>query len=117
MVEERNDGDEPYPKAPDLKRVHEMRARLRAEKAARDVDRARSDSHLGRKYGKAAKDLGAYTLIPSLMIAGPIVGYLLGRSVEKWLGGEPWGAVIGMLVGVAAAFREVFRLIQRKRPK
>ncbi len=117
MVQEKNDDNDPYPKVPDLKRVHAMRARLRSEKAARDTARAGSDGRFSRKYGKAAKDLGAYTLIPSLMIAGPIVGYFLGRGVEKWLGGEPWGAVIGMLLGVVAAFREVFRLLQRKRPK
>lgn len=117
MVEERHDDDKLYPEAPDLKRVHEMRARLRVEKSARDADRSRSDSRLGRKYGKVAKDLGTYTLIPSLMIAGPIVGYILGHAVEKKIGGEPWGAVIGMLLGVAAAFREVFRLLRRKRPQ
>ena len=117
MEQEKNNGDQLYPRAPDLKRVHKMRARLRAEKSARDAERTRANSRLGRKYGKAAKDLGTYTLIPSLMIAGPIVGYFLGHAVEKKFGGEPWGAVIGMLLGGVAAFREVFRLLRRKRPQ
>lgn len=101
-----------YPDAPDLKRVQELRQRLRTEQTARS-----RPSRVTHKVGKSARDLGTYTLIPSLMIAGPIVGFLLGRGVEKLWGGEPWGGVIGLLVGVVAAFREVILLLKRKQDK
>lgn len=114
MDDEQKDGFERYPQAPDLKRVHELRKRLRHDKAESESDDDPADSRLGRRYGKTAKDIGTYTMIPSLMIAGPVVGYLLGRGFEKLFGGEPWGAVVCMLLGVVAAFRQVFLLLQRK---
>jgi len=103
-----------YPKTPDIKRVDDLRARLRADKAESDAGGSGPVSRLNRRAGKTAKDIGTYTLIPSLMVAGPVVGYFVGRGVEKYLGGEPWGAVIGMLLGVVASFREVFLLLKRK---
>ena len=115
MGDNKEDEDvEAYPEAPDLKRVHELRSRLRADKAEVDATSSGPDSRLGRKVGKTAKDIGTYTLIPSLMVAGPVVGYFLGRLVEKFATIEPWGAVVGMLMGVVAAFREVFLLLKRK---
>lgn len=104
----------PYPAPPDLKRVRELRTRLRTDKAALEAEGVGPENRFTRKAGKAAKDIGTYTLIPSLMIAGPIVGYLLGRLVERLVGGEPWGAVGGMLLGVVAAFRQVFLLLKRR---
>ncbi len=113
MDEEKEDF-EVYPDAPDLKRVHELRSRLRADKADMDASGTGPDSRLNRKVGKTAKDIGTYTLIPSLMVAGPVVGYFLGRLVEKFASIEPWGAVGGMLLGVVAGFREVILLLKRK---
>ena len=46
----------------------------------------------------------------------PLVGSG-GFDFIKDLGAQMPMRVIGMLLGVAAAFREVFRLLQRKRPK
>lgn len=106
--------DDIYPSIPDLKRVDDLRARLRSDKAESN---AGNESRLNRKVSKSAKDIGTYTLIPSLMVAGPVVGYFVGRGIEKYVGGEPWGAVIGMLFGVVAAFRQVFLLLARKSEK
>ena len=100
---------EPYPDPPDGKRVADLRARMAAERGERT-----KRSRVTEKVASSARDLGAYTLIPALMIAGPVVGYLLGRGVEKLWGGEPWGAVCGMLLGVVAGFRETFLLLKRK---
>lgn len=52
--------------------------------------------------------------IPGLMVAGPVVGYLLGR----WIGGffleSPTpAALVGLALGFAAGVREVIRLIRR----
>ncbi len=117
LSQDDKDDLEQYPKTPDLKRVKELRARLRSDKAKTDARGGGPDGSLNRKVGKSAKDIGTYTLIPSLMIAGPIVGYFLGRGAENLVGGEPWGAVGGMLLGVVAAFRQVFLLLQRMSDK
>ena len=106
--------DDLYPSLPDIKRVDDLRARLRSDKAS---SKAGQESGLNRKVSKSAKDIGTYTLIPSLMVAGPVVGYFLGRGIEKYIGGEPWGAVVGMLFGIVAAFRQVFLLLAKKSEK
>ena len=114
LDQKKKDGPGPYPESPDLERVQELRARLRLDKAKTDATGVGPDSRLNRKVGKTARDIGTYTLIPSLMVAGPVVGYLLGHLVQKYIGGEPWGEVVGMLVGMVAAFRQVFLLLKRK---
>jgi len=49
-----------------------------------------------------------------MMLAGPIVGYGLGWILEKQWGGAPWTGVIGLLLGVLAAFRQIFIILARK---
>ena len=89
---------EGLPEPPDPARVHELRKQMRQDRSGR------------------ARDVGTYTLSPMLMLAGPVVGWVLGLLVQRRWGGEPWGAVIGMLVGLVAGFRQVFLLLTRHRP-
>jgi len=103
-----------YPEAPDLKRVRDLRARLHADKVAMEKDGAGPGNRRTSRIGKTAKDIGTYTLIPSLMVAGPVVGYALGHLVEKTIGGEPWSVAGGMLLGIVASFRQVFLLLKRQ---
>ena len=117
VTEEPPKNDEIYPNPPDLQQVDALRTRLRAERAEMNEDITSPQGRMNRSVGKRAKDLGAYTLIPSLMMAGPFVGYAMGRFAERYIEIEPWGAVVGMLVGMAAAFREVFLLLKRKQEK
>jgi len=117
VTEKSPKSDEIYPNPPDSQEVDALRARLRAERADMNEDITSPHGRMNRSVGKRAKDLGAYTLIPSLMLAGPFVGYGLGKLVERYVSVEPWGAVVGMLVGMAAAFREVFLLLKRKQEK
>jgi len=93
------------PEPPDLAKVHDLRERIERDRADRRGARRSS----GR--GKQARDIGTYTIIPMMMIAGPLVGYLLGKGVENMFGGEPWPGVIGMLFGLVAAFRQIFLLL------
>lgn len=56
---------------------------------------------------------GMALAIPSLLLAGPLGGYLLGVGLQRWLGWGDW--VIGALVllGSASAVRETIRIIRR----
>ncbi len=125
---QRDDDDRPdlpeMPEPPDPERVQELREQMRES-------RPRQTSHadlLTGRLGDAnkqrrARDLGTYTLIPMLMLAGPAVGYGLGLLVQRQWGGEPWPAVVGVLLGMLAGFRQVFLLLagiqkrQRNRDK
>lgn len=42
------------------------------------------------------------------MVSGPVVGGGLGWLVDHWLGSWPVGAGIGLLLGMAAGFRNVW---------
>ena len=101
-----------FPEPPDLARVGELRSRIRQDQAARDTTRRRRG--VNDDFGRRARDIGGYTLIPMLMIAGPVVGYLLGDLIQKRWGGEPWPGVVGALFGLVAGFRQVFLLLARK---
>lgn len=106
---------EGYPDRPDSKKVDTLRHQLKTERAARNnLNNPTKESKFGSKRGKQAKDIGTYTLIPMIMLAGPIVGYGLGWALEKQWGGAPWTTTIGLLMGVTAAFRQIFILMSNK---
>lgn len=52
--------------------------------------------------------LGTASTMGLHMVSGPIVGGGLGWLVDKWLGSWPVGASIGLLLGLAAGFRNVW---------
>lgn len=102
------------PEPPDMAKVNELRERIDKDRSAR---RGAGRGILKKDSGKQARDIGTYTIIPMMMIAGPLVGYLLGKGVENIFGGEPWPGVVGMLFGMVAAFRQVFLLLAERGKK
>jgi F0F1-type ATP synthase assembly protein I len=104
-----------YPDRPDARKLASLQEDLHRDRMARlaSQNNTRVEKYAAR-VGKSAKDIGTYTLIPAMMIAGPTVGYGLGWLVEwKW-GGAPWPGVIGLLFGLVAAFRQIFLILARK---
>lgn len=47
-----------------------------------------------------------------MMALSILLGYFIGRSLDRWLGTEPWLMVIFLLFGVAAGFTECLRVIK-----
>lgn len=41
------------------------------------------------------------------------IGVGVGILADRWLGSGPWGLILGLLLGVAAGFRQVLRDIRR----
>ncbi len=39
-------------------------------------------------------------------------GALLGFFLDRWLGSSPWLTLIGLGLGIATGFRELFRIIK-----
>ncbi len=106
---------EGYPERPDGKKVDALRQQLKSERASReDPSKRPAMERYTNKVGKSAKDIGTYTLIPMMMLAGPAVGYILGMLAENQWGGAPWTSVGGLLFGLVAAFRQIFLLLARK---
>jgi F0F1-type ATP synthase assembly protein I len=96
------------PESPDMNKVRDLRRRISKNRSGR----RRKSSFQDR--GQQARDIGAYTIIPMMMVAGPLVGYLMGKGLENMFGGQPWPSVAGMLFGLVAAFRQIFLMLARK---
>jgi F0F1-type ATP synthase assembly protein I len=106
---------EGYPERPDLERVRELREKLAQDKAARrDPHRTRLHDRIAGGDGQAVRQIGSLTLIPMMMVVGPVIGYLVGRWVEGRFGGSPWVGVGGALFGLAAAVRQIVIMLSQK---
>jgi len=104
-----------YPEPPDPKRLAEVRGQLDREQARRRAEQLGANRRFGRRIdGEQLRNIGTYTLIPMVLLAGPMVGYGLGWLVEHFWGCTPWGTVTGMLIGMVAGFRQVFLILAKK---
>jgi len=50
----------------------------------------------------------SYTLIGAIILLG-----MLGYAVDRWLGSAPWGAFIGLLLGLVVGFYELVKAVRR----
>ena len=66
-----------------------------------------------RDLYRAIRQAGMFMSIPMLLVAGPLVGYFLGRLLDEKVQTAPWGLVGGLMIGLAASVRETIRLIRR----
>ena len=51
--------------------------------------------------------------IPMLLLGGVIVGYVIGRWLDRQWMKEPWGLFCGLALGLAAGLREAWRVFSR----
>lgn len=109
---------EGVPEPPDLAKVRELRARIKKDHPASArpmrVGTDKRGVDLDDKTGKRARDIGIYTVIPMMLLAGPAIGYLMGMFIENKWGGTPWPTAGGALFGLAAAFRQIYLMLARK---
>jgi len=61
----------------------------------------------------ALKTAGLLLAIPTLLIVSPIVGYFVGSLADRWLKWNPWGGIVGLMLGFAAGGRETYRIYRR----
>jgi F0F1-type ATP synthase assembly protein I len=59
------------------------------------------------------REVGLYTTIPMMLLAGPALGYWLGLQIENRAGHEPWFTVGGAMFGLAASIRQVIKVLQK----
>jgi len=65
------------------------------------------------RRGKQLRDIGIYTAIPTMLVAGPALGWFLGTLIEKRWGHEPWPSALGGVFGLLAAVRQIWLLVTR----
>jgi F0F1-type ATP synthase assembly protein I len=121
--EDKTPAEEPLPEGvpepPDIEKVRALRRKMRAERQRGGgrpfrVGTEKRGIDLDEKTGKRARDIGIYTVIPMMLLAGPAIGFLMGMFIENRWGGAPWPTVIGALFGLAAAFRQIFLMLAQK---
>ena len=61
----------------------------------------------------ALKTAGLLLAIPTLLIVSPIVGWFVGSLADRWLKWNPWGGIVGLMLGFAAGGRETYRIYRR----
>ncbi len=66
-----------------------------------------NDSFSGLRKG------GLLLAIPTLLIVSPMVGFLLGNTLDRWLKTPPWFGILGLILGFGAAGRETFLIYRR----
>lgn len=55
---------------------------------------------------KQVRVIGLATMIPMYLIAGPIVGYFIGKWIDHKLAVHLWGTAIMLILGFAAGVRQ-----------
>lgn len=62
---------------------------------------------------KTIKDLGYLSTVGMAMAISIAIGAIGGYYLDRWLGTQPWFALVGLGVGIAAAFRNLFILYKK----
>ena len=55
--------------------------------------------------------------IPMLLLSGPIVGFLIGAGLQRWLGWGDWIKGAMVLFGLLAGARETMQVIRKLTPR
>ena len=61
----------------------------------------------------ALRSAGMLLTIPTLLIVSPLVGFFLGRALDRWWKTTPWISLVGLALGFAAAGRETMKIYRR----
>lgn len=67
----------------------------------------------GGRSGGEFRPLAVYSSVIFLLPATLFGGYLAGSWLDDWLGTGPWLTISGVMLGGAAGFVELFRLLRR----
>ncbi|MEM9734599.1 MAG: AtpZ/AtpI family protein [Pseudomonadota bacterium] len=86
-------------------RLEKLRNRLDGPEGSRLADKADPNRAVKRTGGDISKALK----LSSEFIAGIIVGGVLGYGFDALLGTSPWGLIVFLLLGFAAAVLNVMR--------
>ena len=55
---------------------------------------------------------GMLLAIPTLLIVSPLVGFFVGRLLDRWLK-TSWLSILGLILGFGAAGRETYLIYRR----
>ena len=59
------------------------------------------------------RSAGLLLAVPTLLVVSPLAGLFLGMALDRRIGTAPWFTITGVVLGFAAAGREIYRIIRR----
>lgn len=59
------------------------------------------------------RSAGMLLAIPSLLVAGPLVGFFIGGALDRWLKTAPWFGIVCLVLGFVASGREIAIILRR----
>ncbi len=65
------------------------------------------------KHGRRYRQIGTLAGIPAMLIAGGLVGFLLGQWLDHRLDTAPWMQLVFFFLGMGAAIRNIMRLLKQ----
>jgi len=60
-----------------------------------------------------ARQVGMLTTIPFILLLGPLIGYFAGSWIDRKWDLAPYGTIVLIVLGFAAAVRETVRLLRQ----
>lgn len=62
---------------------------------------------------KRMRVMGIYVTLPFVLAVPPIVGWLIGTWLDKWLKTNPYLMYLFIILGFVAGIREFYRIIKK----
>jgi ATP synthase protein I len=107
------------PELPGTKRELDEAARLRARLDALKADLAQKagiEAEAQKQDAQEAStgsDMAAGLRMTSELVAGTLVGFAIGYSIDAFFGSSPFGLIGFLLIGFGAGFRNIYKLGMR----
>jgi ATP synthase protein I len=61
----------------------------------------------------AWRALGELSAVGITLVVATVIGLAGGYYLDRWLGTSPWLTLLGLLLGIAAGFVNLFRTVKR----
>lgn len=76
--------------------------------------RAVEEARVGTTLAQPAKGYGQGSRVLMELIGAPLGGGVLGWAIDHWFTGTHWGLIVGIVLGVVVAFRNIFRISKER---
>ena len=71
------------------------------------------NSNPKNKNGRDLRQVSLLAAVPALLIAGPAIGFVIGRWADNKFDTEPYLLLVGIILGFASAGREIYKLVKK----
>jgi ATP synthase protein I len=110
---DRNNSDRQLNNTGDQPAENQTDNQKKASTSRSDKPGITASKYSAAEFGKRAKTIGSLGMIPILLAAGPIIGALGGRWLDKQFETDPWLTILFVILGFVAAVREMLRLLKQ----